>query len=267
MFRYESEDKSYGFEYSFIKSVQTLFPLLIIVFFSNLTEACAGFGATILAIIFGAQYFAIEDLIPILVPLNVLLSLVIVVRYRKEIDYRILLTRILPIAGLGMPIGILIFQNAPSPILKIAFGIIVVILGIFELTVKSENRPLLLWKSVLFLVSGGVMQGLYASGGPFVVYYASREIQDKRRFRTTLAGLWLILNLILVASLVLSGKLTRYTLMYSVYLLPSVILGMGVGMKLHDRVSEMAFKRLVYALLIFAGASLAYRTAITQNGF
>jgi uncharacterized membrane protein YfcA len=251
--------------------METLFPLMAIVFFSNVTEACAGFGATILALIFGARYFAIEDLIPILVPLNLLLSLTIVLRYRGDIDWRALGSRILLLTGIGMPIGIAIFQYAPSRSLKIAFGVIVVLLGLFELTSealarkkggRAKDRPLRPWQGFLFLFGGGIMQGLYASGGPFVVYYASREIAEKRRFRTTLAMLWLILNLVLTGSLVFTGKLTRFTLSYSLYLLPAVLLGMFAGMKLHDRVSEATFRRLVYALLVVAGASLAYRTTM-----
>jgi uncharacterized membrane protein YfcA len=254
--------------------METLFPLMIIVFFSNLTEACAGFGATILAIIFGARFFAIEDLIPMLVPLNLLLSLVIVVRYFGDIDRRALLTKILPITGIGMPIGIAIFQSAPSRTLKIAFGVIVVILGLFELSSdalarlkgrKVAQKKLPFWQGALFLLGGGIMQGLYASGGPFVVYFASREITDKKRFRTTLALLWLILNLVLTSSLFFSGKITRFTLQYSLYLLPAVLLGMWVGIKVHDRVSESTFRRIVYALLVLAGSSLAYRTAITGS--
>ena len=252
--------------------METLFPLMAIVFFSNLTEACAGFGATILAIIFGARYFAIEDLIPILVPLNLMLSLTIVIRYFGDVDRKALLTRILPITGIGMPIGIAIFQNAPSRALKLAFGIVVVLLGLFELTNEAlarrkgrvaANRKLPFWQGALFLLGGGIMQGLYASGGPFVVYFASREIADKRKFRTTLALLWLILNIVLTISLAVTGKLTRFTLQYSLYLVPAVLLGMIVGIQVHDRVSETAFRRLVYALLVLAGASLAYRTATT----
>jgi uncharacterized protein len=251
--------------------MEMLIPLMAIVFLSNLTEACAGFGATILALIFGARYIAIEDLIPILVPLNLLLSLFIVVRYRNDIDRPTLFKRILPFTAIGMPIGIAIFQIAPSRVLKIAFGVVVVILGLFELTtaalarrkgVAPERRSLPKAQGILFLLCGGVMQGLYASGGPFVVYFASREIKDKKKFRTTLALLWLVLNLVLTGSLIFSGKMNRFTLQYSLYLLPAVLLGMFTGIQVHNRVSESTFKQLVYALLVVAGASLVYRTAI-----
>jgi uncharacterized membrane protein YfcA len=247
--------------------MEKLYPLLVIVFFSNLVEACAGFGATILAIIFGAQFLTIEELIPILVPLNLLLSAGIVFRYHRDIDRNQLLRRILPLTAIGMPIGIAIFQKAPSQVLKVAFGVIVVALGLFELAqsalekrrATATRRKLPFWQGALFLVGGGIMQGLYASGGPFVVYYASREISDKARFRTTLSLLWLILNFALAVSLIYTGKLGVESLRTSAFLLPSVLLGMFVGMKVHDRIGEATFRKFVYALLVIAGASLAYR--------
>jgi uncharacterized membrane protein YfcA len=249
--------------------MEKLYPLVVIVFFSNLVEACAGFGATILAVIFGAQFLSIEELIPVLVPLNILLSAVIIFRYHRDIDRPALLRKILPLTGIGMPIGIAIFQKAPSQILKLAFGVIVVLLGMFELAQSAlakrretpSRRKLSFWQGAIFLVGGGIMQGLYASGGPFVVYYASREIADKAKFRATLSLLWLILNLALAASLVFTGKLGSETLRASALLFPSVLLGMFVGMKVHERISEGTFRKFVYALLVIAGASLAYRAS------
>lgn len=251
-----------------------LFPLMIIVFFSNLVEACAGFGATILAIIFGAQYFTIEEMIPMLVPLNLLMSIVIVVRYWGDVDRRTLFTKILPWAGAALPVGILIFNIAPSKSLKLAFGITVACLGLLELATSAlahrsgaglgnPRRKLPTWPGRILLVAGGIMQGLYASGGPFIVYFASREISDKKKFRTTLALLWMILNSALLGSLIFGGKITGASLESSAILLPSVLVGMFFGMKVHERVSEATFRIIVYALLMVAGASLAYRTAIS----
>lgn len=244
--------------------MDSILPLLVIVFFANLIEALAGFGATVLALTFGAQFFAIEDLIPILVPLNLILSLTIVIRYWEDLDRRELLTRILPLTAIGLPVGLLIYQLAPGQTLKIAFGAVVVVLGAFELLVMMlkkdvETKKLPLWQSGLFLVSGGIMQGLYASGGPFVVYYASRAIPDKRKFRTTLSVLWFILNFFVTGTLIATDKLTSYTLKFSAALFPCVIAGMIVGMLVHERVSERAFRAGVYALLVGAGASLLWR--------
>ncbi len=254
--------------------MEKLIPLMTIVFFSNLVEACAGFGATILAIIFGAQFFSIEELIPMLVPLNLILSIVIVLRYWRDVDRRVLFTKILPWAGAALPIGILIFNIAPSRALKLGFGIVVALLGLMELATVSlahrrgaglgnPRKKLSPMQGRFLLAAGGIMQGLYASGGPFIVYFASREIPDKRQFRTTLALLWLILNTALFFSLIFSGKIGAESLRNSAFLLPAVLAGMFTGMRVHERVSEATFRIIVYALLTVAGASLAYRTAIT----
>lgn len=248
--------------------MDSLWPLMIIVFFANTVESLAGFGATVLALTFGAQFFAIEDLIPILLPLNLILSLTIVIRYWESLNRKELLTRILPFALVGMPIGIAIYQLAPGKTLKLVFGVVVVLLGLFELTrafiargkpEMAAKKPSLL-QSATFLISGGIMQGLYASGGPFIVYYASRAIPDKREFRTTLSALWLILNFFLTGTLIATNKMTSYTLKFSLYLLPCVVAGMIIGMLVHDRVSEKSFRTAVYVLLVGAGLSLLWRS-------
>ena len=244
--------------------MDTLWPLMIIAFFANLVESIAGFGSTILSLTFGSQFFEIEDLIPILVPLNVILSLGIVLKYYKDLDARLLLTRILPLCGIGFPIGLYLFQIVTGPKLKLAFGFIVVLLGAFELirtfSTKESQKPLGFLQSAVFLIAGGIMQGPYASGGPFVVYYASRAIKNKSQFRTTISMLWLILNFILTTNLALTQKMNAYTLQFSLALLPFVLAGMIVGIYIHKKISEVVFKKFVYALLVCAGTSLIVRS-------
>ena len=241
--------------------------LMIIVFISNMTEAIAGFGATIIAVILGAQFYQMEDLIPTLVPLNVLLSSLIVWRYHRDIDQKELWTRVVPFTALGLPLGLALFQITPGPYLKGAFGLIVFGLAAFELAkrvrqvvIHPTQKPWKLWQAVPILISGGIMQGLYASGGPFVVYYTSRAISNKSRFRATLSALWLVLNWIVMGTLFATEKIDVTTLKQSAMLLPSVLLGMFFGVRIHDCVSESTFKTAVYLLLAIAGASLVFRS-------
>jgi uncharacterized protein len=247
--------------------IDTLLPLMILVFFSNTVESAAGFGATLLALTFGAQFFSIEDLIPILVPLNLLLSLVITLKNQREINAQLLFKRILPLAALGLPMGMILFHSLSGNLLKPLFASIISLLALFELIrifffSEKESRPLHPVLGGLFLFFGGVMQGLYASGGPFIVYYASRTFKDKAQFRTTLSALWLILNFFLCSSLIFSRQLTPYTLQFSAYLLPFVLAGLMLGLQVNRWVSEKQFRKIVYFLLLFAGLSLLYRSSI-----
>lgn len=251
--------------------MDTLWPLMILVLFANLIEAIAGFGSTVLSLTLGAQLFSIEDLLAMLVPLNLLLSIGILIRSGHQIHWKIFLYRILPIAGAGLPIGIFLFQRySGTTLIQTAFGLVVVLLSTFELAKMAwEKRygPIQVAQdsllpsriSLIFLFLGGIMQGMYASGGPFIVYYASRALPEKGSFRATLSLLWLLMNLVLVATLSESGKVSAYTLQFSFYLVPAVLAGLFAGSKIHDHVSEYAFRAGVYVLLAVAGFALLLR--------
>jgi uncharacterized membrane protein YfcA len=109
------------------------------------------------------------------------------------------------------------------------------------------------------LVSGGIVHGLYASGGPLIVLYASRAIPDKGAFRSTLSALWVVVNTALVAVHIAGGSINAATAKATAYLLPSLLLGIAAGEFLHDRIDERRFRLVVFALLVVAGGSLALR--------
>jgi len=232
----------------------------LIVLLANAVEVVAGFGSVILAITFGAYFFSLQQLVPVLVPLNFFLGVILIYKYHREINFKKLLNRILIGTGLGMPIGIYLFNTAPNEIIKPLLGVLVFLLASYELWNSSRpsrsTKPLSPLQAWVFLFLGGIVQGLYASGGPLVVYYSVREFEHKSELRSTLAALWLVLNFILIVSLVGSGKINSESLKWSGYLTPAIVLGFFIGDKIHHRVSERAFRMSVYILLLLAGAGL-----------
>ena len=235
----------------------------LILVLANTVEAVTGFGSTILALTFAAHLYGIDFLVPVLVPINVVLSIYLVARYHAAIDRRELLTRILPLAGAGLPIGYALFRVLGTGRLRHAYGAFVVAIAVFQLArlLARKNgeadspRPGLA-RAAGLLVAGGIMQGIYASGGPLVVLYAGRALGDKRAFRSTLSALWLVLNLVLVAGHAVGGTLNLHTLAASALLLPSLAVGLALGEWLHDRIDERRFRVVVFALLVLAGSSL-----------
>lgn len=230
----------------------------------NAVEAITGFGSTIIAVTFGARMYDIDQLVVTLVPVNICLSLFITIRHGRSINARELLTGILPLSGAGLVCGVIIFQLADTGILKTAFGVFVFIFSLAQLAkiVAAKNgddsgeNPMSPAAKVFWLVAGGIMQGIYASGGPMVVYYASRKIPDKKVFRSTLSALWLILNSVMFASHAITGKATSATLKTGLFLLPPLCVGIIIGEHIHNRIPEKAFRVFVYIVLTAAGASL-----------
>ena len=239
----------------------SLLIFFIIVLLANTVEVVAGFGSVILAITFGAYFFSIQQLVPVLVLLNLLLGIMQIAKYYRQINFKQLFGKFLVGTALGMPIGIYLFNVAPSHIIKPMLGALVLLLAVNELwnAKKSEKTiPLTAWKAWLFLFSGGIVQGLYASGGPLVVYYSVREFENKSEMRSTLAGLWLILNLVIFISLISTGKINHESLTMTGILIPAVFMGFVFGDKIHTRVSEKIFRLSVYCLLLLAGLGLIF---------
>lgn len=238
-----------------------LLPLAVIVFVAFGIEAALGFGCTVLAVTMGVHFYTLEHLLPVLVCLNLLLSAYIVVRHRQGIVWRVLLLRILPLMGLGMPLGMVLFGFAGGAYLKLGFGLFVTLVAGFELYLllarpTRQVLPLGTARAAAALVAGGVMHGLYASGGPMAVYFASRQLADKRQFRSTLSLLWLVLNAVLLGGYVWRGVVDERTGVTSVLLLLPLVAGIFAGEWLHRRVNERSFRLLVFALLLLGGLVL-----------
>jgi hypothetical protein len=67
---------------------------------------------------------------------------------------------------------------------------------------------------------------------------------------------WLLLNLVLVASYVATGRLGARTLPFVAGLVPVLALAIVLGDWLHHKLDEQRFKQLVLVMLVGAGVAL-----------
>lgn len=236
----------------------TLFLLGCILILAHTAETILGFGATLIALALAIHLLPLETLVPVLVILGLLQSIWLVARWFRFIDWRTLLLQILPIAGAGMVIGIFSREVADEGILKIILGAFIIVVSVAELAILFVRRTpggrLHWYYRIPLLVGGGIFHGLFATGGPPIVYYASRQFQAQEKFRATLSMLWLILNVGLLAGFLIAGQLDVEKLKMTALVLPGLIIGIIIGSFI--RVREFWFKTLTYVLLFFAGLFL-----------
>lgn len=237
--------------------------LAIFVLISYTTLAIAGFGSVIIAITLGAHLYPIEVLLPILVPLTPFVNLYITVKYRKKIDTFVLFRRIIPFMGIGLLVGVCVFHFIQGMLLKRLFGFLVVFLSIKELYRLSTKKPTPSSASNLvsnlYIFSAGIIHGIYASGGPLLVYAINKLGLNKSSFRSTLSSLWLLLNIVLISFYIVSGKITAASIKSTGMLLPIVMIGLVVGEILHQHINEHFFKIFVFVILLFSGISILIR--------
>ena len=227
-------------------------------------QTATGFGAMLVCVTLGAQLIGLEKVIRLMVPLSFLQTGYIVIRHRDGIDWGLLLKRVLPLMTLGMVFAFLLLTQVGGPWLGLAFGVMVLTLSARDLHhLRSANvaldKPISRPASVGALLSAGVIHGIYASGGPMLVYAIGREGLTKKVFRSTLSMVWIVLNVILIARFLLGGDYDREVGLDILLLVPTVPLGILVGEWVHHKIDERRFRMAVLVLLIAAAISLIVR--------
>ena len=234
--------------------------LAAIVLIAYTTQAMSGFGSTILAVTLGVHLYPIDVLLPILVPLDMLVNLYIVTRHHRHVSRPHLYRFILPLMGVGLLVGILAFNMFQGHLLKYMFGVLVVLLSVKELYrlyhKQNESVAISNLRAKVFIFSAGILHGLYASGGPLLIYAVSKLNLTKSEFRSTLSAVWFIFNMVLIISYLISGKFTLQSLNYLLIFLPVIMAGIWLGERFHRRIDEYRFKMIVFGVLLFAGASI-----------
>ena len=229
--------------------------LALILVLAHVVETTLGFGDTIISLAFGLFLFPLEVLLPALVALAILQSAWLVIRWHRQVNWRLLLITILPLAFAGMLGGILIRDYANETVLIIVLGVFIVLVSSVELIGlhlrKSAAGPLPRCLAVPVLLGGGIFHGLFATGGPLVVYYAGREIREPQAFLGTLAVLWLILNVVLYATMWMAGSAGVQSLQLAGMVLPGFIAGVVIGSFI--KVKELTFKKLTWSVLLIVG--------------
>lgn len=241
--------------------IAALWPWLLLglfIFFAFTTEAMTGFGSIVIALSLGALVLPISEILPVLVPLNIVMSGTLSWRHRHHIHWPTLWKLILPLMVLGTLAGYGLRPWLGEDFLRQGFGALVLWFSSRELwrlfkgiEVRSHAR----WWSRCWMFLAGITHGLFASGGPLLVYALSGLQLDKQRFRATLILVWLSLNSLLTVVFLLDGSLLPAAPRIGL-LVPVVIAAMLLGEWLHHRVNEARFRQAVFVVLWMTGLIL-----------
>lgn len=236
-----------------------------IIILAYAVQNAVGFGALLVCITLGSHLLEIRDIITMALPLSMLQSGWIVWRDRATIDRELLLRRILPLMVVGVALGFFASRELGATDLRTAFAALVIVLAVRELWMMfragdaDEHGPPPRVLSIAAIFGAGLVHGLYATGGPLLVYAVGREGLDKQRFRSTLSAVWVGLNTLLISGFVLEGRYTPDTGLNMVVLVVALPFGVLAGELIHRRIPERPFKATVFGLLIVAAVSLLFR--------
>ena len=229
---------------------------------THLIEGITGFGSTVLALPFLTPLVGIRNAIPMLCVLNCVMAAYLVCRSWRSISWREFGFIALWVAS-GLPVGLALYAFLPAHVLCAVLGAAMIVIGADGVR-KCRKRsadpaaPAGAKRSVLMralLFCGGMIQGAFGSGGPFIVIYAAKALPEKSLFRVTLSLLWLVTNSARFAVWIVQGTVwDRETFALTLAALPFMVAGVLIGDFLHRRVDEFRFRIFVYLVLCVAGA-------------
>lgn len=113
-------------------------------------------------------------------------------------------------------------------------------------------------KAGLYLLLGlaGIVHGIFVSGGPLLIGYLTKRIQDKVSFRATISTVWVVLNAIILLDDIRSGLWNPELVKIQAASIPFLLAGMAVGSRLYAKMSQRLFMLITYVLLFVSGISL-----------
>jgi uncharacterized membrane protein YfcA len=202
----------------------------------------------------------------ILLPILMVQDVVSVWAFRRSWDAGVLRI-MLPSAALGIFAGFALAAFVRSEAVELAVGLISIAFGVQRLWLERRNAPVTaearagravtLRGVVAGIVAGFTSQIAHAGGPPFQIHVLPLRLA-RDRFIGTSAIFFAVVNWMKVPAYVALGQFNRESLTTAAVLLPLAIASTWAGVFFVKRFPAEGFYRVIYVLLIVAGAKLTW---------
>jgi uncharacterized membrane protein YfcA len=231
-----------------------------VMFLAEAIYVLFGFGAGLIAV--GCLAMILEqvtDVVVMLLLVNLPAEAWVVARSRRDVSWRGVLLVCVGIA-VGVPLGTLALSyGEPRLILPLLGGVLILAGLAFLLMPERAGVRWPSWVAPLAGTVSGVLAGLFGTGGPPLILYYRLAGLEKAAFRGNLMAIFLMVTLIRLPTYGVGGLITAERALGAALVLPAVLLGALVGNRVHLRVREITFQRMVAVALMLIGILLLPR--------
>ena len=230
-----------------------LLAVIVIICIAAVLQSISGFGFSLLAMPLLSIFVDIQDAVVIATLCGIFTN---AVHLRKDFQLvqRSIARRISLSALIGMPLGVVVLSIFSATQMRAIIGAVIVVLVFLMMRnfiLKTENTNV---DIVLGAFSGLLATSVSTNGPPLVFLLQSKQL-DPWRLRATLAYVFTISGCASFIVLMIAGKGSIEAFQYAMLSLPAMYLGTVVGRKARLRVTQEAFKRLMYVLLLATAVS------------
>jgi uncharacterized membrane protein YfcA len=216
-----------------------------------------GFGAGMIAVGSLAVFMPdVRDVIVLMLLINLPAELTVVLGSRRHVSWRGVLLVCIGIA-IGVPLGTWILRLGQPTFILDLLGAFLLLVGLaFLLLPRRRAIGWPGWAAPPVGFLSGILGGMFGTGGPPLILYYQLSGLPKTAFRGQLMAIFLLVTVVRVPSYAVAGLITGPRLLAGLAAMPAVLLGAWLGHRLHVRVSEPVFQRLVSVALVGIGIEL-----------
>jgi uncharacterized membrane protein YfcA len=240
----------------------SLFIFMCIIFIASILQTSTGFGFSIMATPFLLLLFQPNEAIQINLILSLMISLTLIWKIRKSIDFD-LMKKFIAGSLAGVPIGIFIFTTIDDLItFKIVVSILLLVLTVL-LVLKFRIKRTPFRDYLIGGVSGMLTTSIGMPGPPLLLYFAGTGTKKDVLRATTLAFYLFIYFISFSTQLMFTGT-NRVIWESSLFAIPIVILGLLIGQVLFNWINQQIFTIFTYVLLSFTGLYLLIESVFSK---
>lgn len=224
-------------------------------------ESIFGFGGGIIAYSILSFFVDIKSAIIAGFYVGTLSSLYIVVSSYQHFEKRIFVN-LIALSTIGSLVGVICFIYLPVKILSLIFGLLLIFIALKNLffdkninsnsELKTKKNKFNFLKIKLILI-GGVAQGAFGTGGPFIVNALKNNFANKSSLRTTMAGYFLFCNILRFPLLFYKSEFTASFFKEIWWIIFPVFLAIFLGHKIHLKIKLQHFKIGIGTITIIGG--------------
>ncbi|PIT92084.1 MAG: hypothetical protein COU08_04500 [Candidatus Harrisonbacteria bacterium CG10_big_fil_rev_8_21_14_0_10_42_17] len=233
-----------GFEYVYFA---------IIFFIAGIAPELTGFGVATISM----------ALLPFLLPLSVAIPLVaiisttatgIVALRTKTGNLFKYIRPLLVGSAIGVALGMVFLRLLDEQLLTVVLGIFLVIYALYGLFFKGHFLPT---GNVTGTVTG-LVAGFFGASfnvhGPLVgLYSSSNGDLSKTEIKDLMATYMFFTGLFTIVGHAISGRMSGEILVYALFALPFLLVGLAVGKRIFRKVNIVWIKRGIYLFVLAAG--------------
>ena len=238
----------------FFESTELAVYYVVVLFFAYFVRGIAGFGSALIAVPLLTLKFDFIVVVPVIAVLDYCASVGQGMCDRKYISVSDLWP-LFPFTFVGVCLGVYLLSRLETRVMALCLAGFIMSFAVYSMLPLREQHGRR-WLAVPAGFMGGMVGAIFGTGGPFYVIYFRLRGLDKTRFRATISVSFVVDGSLRIMGFILTRALSLPMGFLVLCSVPLVWIGMFMGGRVHKKMSQQDFTKIVSLILLGSGIAL-----------